>query len=523
MEEQKQFFISSISYHFNLRNPKGEKPTPIYMVVRLYGKQYKFPLGCKVIPSQWNKKKELPFISPYLSKLDNHNNSIVINKISLKKLLIEEILKSICNRPTSESDIIQMFNDKIKEGMTKKNRKNALIDMGNLVEAQRMSDGSKRGYNAEVISFSSFIKDTKGKSILYWEEVTLSLLTEYENWLNRQQVRHKITQELVSIEDNTIIGKMGRLYTIMTYAEQKELIDLVETKLYKLKDKKKRKDKVEENQVYLTEENLTSIKSLNLCGDMQKVRDLFIFQTEVGQRFEDINGLKNPIIKNDKIQIFQSKALKSNKFVYAPLTHTAKNILEKYKYELPKIEINKANKILKDIAKKADICYPVQVVERRGGKPYCYTVEAWQLVGTHTARRSYISNNLKEGKDSNIIRKVTGHSTDSAFNRYNRLSSEDAADVIINNEVKVEQNVMTTQMPSTNLETLNFLAKSINENSRLQQQTEKQQAIIKELQNRISFSQDFTEVFDLDDYLDEISRKSEQADQEDIFVLHDAP
>ena len=51
-----QFFAREVVAHFNLRQPKSSKPTPVYMVVRIGKKQLKFSIGCKIYPEQWNKK-----------------------------------------------------------------------------------------------------------------------------------------------------------------------------------------------------------------------------------------------------------------------------------------------------------------------------------------------------------------------------------------------------------------------------------------------------------------------------------
>lgn len=112
------------------------------------------------------------------------------------------------------------------------------------------------------------------------------------------------------MEDNTIIGKKQKIYTILTYADKEGLIDMNALSLYKFKNRSK-KNHVEENQIYLSDEELNAIRALNLQDSIEiKARDLFCFQCEVGQRFEDINGLSNPTIKEDTIKIYQDKGKK---------------------------------------------------------------------------------------------------------------------------------------------------------------------------------------------------------------------
>lgn len=360
--------------------------------------------------------------------------------------------------------------------MRNRNKRNALIDMGNVVDEQAMGENSKYGYQCEIKSFAAFIKEKYGKGILYWDEVTLALLTEYEAWLHRQTITHKITHEMVYMEDNTVIGKMMKIYTILKYAERKELIDLQATRIFKLKDKKANKDKTEENQIYLTDDELTTILNLRLEGDMEKVRDLFCFQNELGQRYEDINGIKPKIIRGNKVMIIQKK---TGRRVTPPITETARHILEKYNGQLPTIRLQIANKLLKQIAKQAGITRMVSACEKRNGKQYRYDVEGWQCVSTHTARRSFVSNGLKTN-DSSVLKKITGHSTNSAFERYNRLESEDAADIVINNSSRAEQPQQSPSVPVTSVPaptvSIDYIERNVRERIELENIVKEQEA-----------------------------------------------
>lgn len=53
----RQIFINQMQCNFNLRQPKANKPTNIYLVVYLNNKQVKLSTGVKVYPEHWNNKK----------------------------------------------------------------------------------------------------------------------------------------------------------------------------------------------------------------------------------------------------------------------------------------------------------------------------------------------------------------------------------------------------------------------------------------------------------------------------------
>ena len=42
---------------------------------------------------------------------------------------------------------------------------------------------------------------------------------------------------------------------------------------------------------------------------------------------------------------------------------------------------------------------------------------AYELIGTHTARRSFVSNMLQRGYDASIIMRITGHNDIESFQK----------------------------------------------------------------------------------------------------------
>lgn len=85
-----QIFINEVRCNFNLREPKADKPTNIYLVASINNKQVKLATGVKVYPSQWNAKKQEAYVSVRLTELDNTNNTIANDKLNeLKNSFVE--------------------------------------------------------------------------------------------------------------------------------------------------------------------------------------------------------------------------------------------------------------------------------------------------------------------------------------------------------------------------------------------------------------------------------------------------
>lgn len=51
---KEQIFANELRHHYNLRNPKGHKPTMVFLVVRINKEQVKISTGMKVYPIHWN-------------------------------------------------------------------------------------------------------------------------------------------------------------------------------------------------------------------------------------------------------------------------------------------------------------------------------------------------------------------------------------------------------------------------------------------------------------------------------------
>ena len=115
--------------------------------------------------------------------------------------------------------------------------------------------------------FLKNIKEKKNGSIVIgWDEINARLLSEYKVYIQNLKTTHKITKEEVYIEDNTANDKFKKLLTILSYADERDYFDMAKNGIHKLMKKKKKYDKVQENQIYLSQEEIDSIKK-----EMQRI------------------------------------------------------------------------------------------------------------------------------------------------------------------------------------------------------------------------------------------------------------
>ena len=425
----RQVFINELKASFNLRNPKSEKPTNLYLVCRIDKKQVKFATGVKVYPEHWNEKKQEAFISCRLTELDNVNNSIVNDKISEIKNNFIQYKQYLCANPEEINNGIVLLKQYIyKDTYMKKQEVNAIHWLRSALTNDRtVKESTKMDYIKQLKFFETFLKEANNYPISF-DQIKLPLLKDYETYLFNKDVGNGKTTKTT-----TVGNKVEKIICILRRAEQQGLIDIREANLDKYKKPQSRQG--DDNEIYLTEEEINRIYALELTGMEEQVRDLFVLQCWIGQRFADTQSINDGLIKdapNGKvIEIVQEK--KTHK-VSIPLLPIALEILDKYECQFPIFTNQTALNYLKNIGKKAGITRMHNVTEDRGGKVITERVKAYELIGTHTARRSFVSNMLKRGYDSNIIMKITGHNDERSFKKYIRLSSEDAALLMLEKE-----------------------------------------------------------------------------------------
>ena len=453
-----QIFFNEVQAKFNLREPKSNKPTNIYLVCRIDRKQIRLSTGVKVYPEHWNVKKQEAYIGCRLSELDNLNNTIVNTKIIEIKNRFLQYKRYLCDNPNEIGNSVKILKKFIYKDTMEKEKQNinAVHWLRNTLALDRtIKDSTRADYVKQIKFFEAFLNEV-GKYPINFSDINLPLIKDYESYLfNKEVGKGKTTKT------TTVGNKVEKIICILKRAEQQGMIDIHESKLDKYKKPQSRQG--DENEIYLTEDEIDKIYALRLTGREEEVRDLFVLQCWIGQRFSDTQAINEGIIKeapNGKGKVIEIVQEKKTHRVSIPLLPVAIDILNKYKNGFPIYTNQTALNYLKNIGEKAGITRLHNVTEDRGGEVVTTQVKAYELIGTHTARRSFICNMLKHGYDSHIIMKITGHNDAKSFKKYVRLTSEDAALLMLETEsTKVRQSdkVPTTISQEGNKEAINIL------------------------------------------------------------------
>ena len=136
----------------------------------------------------------------------------------------------------------------------------------------------------------------------------------------------------------------------------------------------------------------------------------------------DVNNLRRSDVKGDHIEITTVKTADS---ISIELNDITKAILDKYKdipfkdnKALPNYTNQAMNRDLKELCKLAEINDPIRITSYKGNVRIDEIHPKWELVGTHTGRRSFVVNALSLGIPPNVVMKWTGHSDYKAMKPY---------------------------------------------------------------------------------------------------------
>ena len=182
--------------------------------------------------------------------------------------------------------------------------------------------------------------------------------------------------------------------------------------------------------IYLNENELKQLKDtdFSMIPHLDHVRDWFLLLAWTGCRFSDLEKVAKTDIKDGFITFRQQK---TNSKVIIPLHPVVLEILEKYNYDLPaEISNQKFNETIKEACNHSKINGIEAITKTVGGKLISEKFEKWQLISSHTGRRSFCTNMYKRGLPTLMIMSISGHTTEKSFLKYIKVKQEEHAEMM---------------------------------------------------------------------------------------------
>ena len=478
--------VNNVSLNFNLREPKGNKATNVYAIIRLGKNQLKLPTKCKVNSWQWDKKKQLPIIIGNITVTDYRNNLKVFTILSKIRLDILKYYSYLCT--SSENVTVEELKDSIRKIVISIINDDDMNDNNLSKSVVRTPKASTLINKAFDLYYGTYHKSTKEVSksrekgkldafIAYCDEKGLNKTSSLsQKGLNKYQqylINRSMELGVKGDSNRTINTKcqiIARMINFMVgnenfsrYKLSKVEYQALEEYHAKGEDKKRRP---------LTNVELDKLMSCDILNNREKeYRDLFILECNAGYRVSDTPKLFSPSLQrfhskggNEYLTIVPKKEETKNIIAVIWLNKTVKTILERYKNGFKYADINKThysrNLIynLRNIFEKAGLDSTEKWIDAKGNQ---HEDKLYNIVGSHFARYTFIYHGLFDyGFTPEELKDFTGHADDTMINEVYKVYSEEDIVTVANkalNRVMAGASTSTTSQASAVANPLNNL------------------------------------------------------------------
>lgn len=427
-----------MTVNYYLSRPEAKTQTCIYARICYSGKKFKYYIPESITPNFWNKK------SRQAKQTDKFREHSEFNQ-RLKDITsdIGSTLLNYKNNNGGEIPLPETFRELLDRAIKKKEPEKTAVKsffsfFHEIIEQSKsgvrlhpktgkpINENTIKTYTTTFNKLSDFQKTRK--KIIDFDTIDLDFYNDYTEYLMKGKYINPKTgkPETLNLSTNTIGKHIQIIKLVMNDATERGLNK-------NLSYRSKRFVTVRENSdsVYLQESELKEIELLNLSNNkrLETVRDLFLIGCYTGLRYSDYSILKPEQIKDGLIEITQTK---TGNPVVIPIHTTVKKIIDKHNGVLPRSYSNqKTNDYLKELTKKIEpLRKPVTISFTKGGLEISETVEKWEMITSHTARRSFATNEYLAGTPSLTIMAITGHKTEKAFLRYIKLTPNEHAKLL---------------------------------------------------------------------------------------------
>ena len=440
-----------------IRTRSKEGATPLYTKLKVEGKGRWVCLLIYVDIKEWEDASQTE------RKLSNYINKKGINK---KVVLIEEAITDMRrhHRLTKENleksieDIVLADKrealkraeqlGKEAEDRKKRNVKNFVVEHIRKIESGEVRTAKKEKYAEESIKnwkqFRRVFLDFYKIRPFEWDDINEALADRYISYL-----------ESVGYMKYTLDKHISLFKTIVGVAERQGLHNNHLAGSYLKSPQIREEDKAKE--IFLTKDELSALYEMPLTGFEEQVRDVFLIGCFTALRYSDYSRIKKENIgfTHNGTKVIRIKQEKTAGTVVIPiLDDRLEALLKKYDYNVPEVLDQSLNRTIKEICKRLSVTVPslgkkertvLNLKERRAEvearkksvELYEYDEQGypirprWELVASHTARRSCITNMYLSKKFSvQQMMSVSGHKTEMMFYKYVKLSLDEYADSV---------------------------------------------------------------------------------------------
>jgi site-specific recombinase XerD len=405
---------------FFLKDPKANIPTSIIFFKRINGKPFRRAIGHMINPTHWAFEEQRPL--PSKDKGIKEIDKIIQEIIDIVPAVIADCKRN--NRVFGTADI----NAALDVILQNKRPDKAEAPVGNMFTDFKsiiagMKDGSiltpgrkKKRYKAPTIrnyedrclpKLEAFYEAKKLPAT--WIAVTLETYNDFLTWCHEQKLSDNSIGVYVKCWKRAGKIALGKGWHTNVIFENEEFVALKE----------------ETDDIYLDEKKIELLYKQKVPEQHYDVaRDWFVLDCFLGLRVSDLRRVTVDDFAGDYFQFVNNKTgaqvtIKINRYVKA--------IIKKWKglpFPMTDVELNKHIKV---VAKMAGLKKKFIYKITKGGQLHQETLEEWQMVSSHNARRSFITNLLKLGLPHAQVMRLAGIKRYETLMRYFKQTGEEVA------------------------------------------------------------------------------------------------
>ena len=419
---------------FLLKDSRATDPTLISLVYRYDNRRFVYSTGQFIEPYQWDTPNQRAHIKQEIRAVRQSHETINAH-LDRHRAAFVRVLASLQLAGVSlDNDLIKYHLDKelgrvraVKPLVTKEEEKETFLayivrfvadaKVGRRLNAKnaRFADGTLKNF----LKFRTILTNYQaltGRALDY-DAFTLAFYNDFKKYLSAQG--HSL---------NYVGAVLNGVKMLLKQAHRDGLHQSTD---FQHRDFKKIEEEVDT--IYLSNDELTTLYSLDLTNDVRldRVRDLFLIGCYTGLRFSDYSELR-PLNISFGGRILSVTTQKTAARVSIPLNPNVLAILDKYDGVPPRTMSNqKFNQYLKELGQVAGLTAPVERTRTQGGIRSTLTAQKWELLTTHTARRSFATNAFLAGVPTVSIMKITGHKSETQFMKYIKVTGEQNARLLL--------------------------------------------------------------------------------------------
>lgn len=411
---EKQTFTNEIKGHFNLRKPKGEKPTAIFFVVKLNGKQYKYGTGVRVYPKQWDNGKAR--ISNLQTKQDNKNNAIVNKRLTEVLTIFKDYKQYLCE--TDQQPAPSQLKSLIYKDMKKENTIRIINNAFDYYYRNRETKESSINVEfGKLKIFISYIKENNLTSdVAVFSQIGIN--NYKENLIKKGTSNSRVNQLC-----QTVVKLINDVLCVNT-----EYLgyNFQQVKYVKLQDKR---DNTEKGAFPLNEGEIKKIESYtNLSEKETFYKVFFLLQCEFGWRVSDMYNFLNGEY-TEKDNVFSIVTKKRGTDAYALKNKKVEDYIKEIERLKECLDVKdftqfrrSYNKYIRIIAKKAGLD---RVIKSKNAKGKEENKPIYEVISSHCARHTKVTTEIKRNTPVEHIMRMTGHKDREMIDYYTQLTADE--------------------------------------------------------------------------------------------------